>query len=159
MVKRNVIDSFSDDYNFLSNFYPVKLLMDGKIYPSLEHAFQAAKTRDRGWRAAIRKANSPNRAKRIGKWELPFSYLRKDWDSIKDQVMLQLLRQKFSRGSLKEQLLATGSATLIEGNNWGDVYWGCVYQDDYWLGHNNLGNLLMKVRSELSDGDQSGSSG
>jgi predicted NAD-dependent protein-ADP-ribosyltransferase YbiA (DUF1768 family) len=58
--------------------------------------------------------------------------------------MLHLLQQKFSDPVLKEKLLATGGAVLVEGNTWGDTFWG-VYKRN---GMNHLGRLLMKVRAE-----------
>ncbi len=44
-------------------------------------------------------------------------------------------------------LLATGSAELIEGNDWGDDYWGRATPQ----GKNHLGVVLMQVREELRD--------
>ena len=59
--------------------------------------------------------------------------------------MRDLLRQKFAREPLRSQLLATGEAKLIEGNHWGDTFWGvCRGQ-----GENHLGMLLMKAREEI----------
>jgi N-glycosidase YbiA len=63
-------------------------------------------------------------------------------------VMRGLLRQKFSSGELYEKLLATGDALLVEGNSWGDRYWGQVQG----TGENHLGKLLMQVRKELKRG-------
>ncbi len=58
--------------------------------------------------------------------------------------MLDLLRIKFTIPTLRERLLATGDQTLIEGNTWGDTYWGVCRG----VGLNNLGTLLMQVREE-----------
>lgn len=74
--------------------------------------------------------------------------LRADWEQIKLDVMLRMLRMKFRRGSeLAARLLATGDAELIEGNYWNDTYWGYSLQKG--VGENHLGRLLMQVRSEL----------
>ena len=60
--------------------------------------------------------------------------------------MRSLLAQKFRLGSpLGLRLLATGDAELIEGNTWGDRYWGIVNG----AGENRLGTLLMDRRAEL----------
>ena len=62
------------------------------------------------------------------------------------------MRQKFTRHlDLREKLLATGDAELIEGNTWRDMTWGAVWNKDKgrWVGKNNLGRILMKVRDEL----------
>ena len=50
--------------------------------------------------------------------------LRPDWEQIKQAVMLNLQRQKYSYPELRTLLLATGDSELIEGNTWGDTYWG-----------------------------------
>lgn len=72
--------------------------------------------------------------------------LRPDWESIKDQVMYEVCKAKFSQNTdLRDKLVATGDAELVEGNTWGDKIWGiCNGQ-----GENRLGKILMKVRTEL----------
>ena len=58
------------------------------------------------------------------------------------------MRAKFTQNpKLKEQLLSTGDAILIEGNTWNDRYWGVDASSG--VGKNHLGKLLMKIRSEL----------
>jgi len=61
--------------------------------------------------------------------------------------MKSCLQEKFSDPLLRKKLLATGNATLIEGNTWGDTYWGVCKGK----GQNKLGKLLMELRSELRD--------
>ena len=73
--------------------------------------------------------------------------LRKDWDSVKVNVMEMLLRQKFARPALREQLLNTKDSMLIEGNNHGDTFWGVCKG----TGENYLGRLLMKIRQEITE--------
>lgn len=136
-----MINSFSGPYRFLSNFYPAVVLLDGVPYPTVEHAFQAAKTADTGDRAIIRSLPTPLEAKAFGKRVL----LREDWETVKIEVMTDLVRQKFHQVELREKLLATGDQTLVEGNRWGDMYWGvCRGQGMNWLGR-----ILMKVREEI----------
>lgn len=139
----NVIDSFRGKHRFLSNFLVHAVHLDGAAYLSVEHAFQAAKTLDHTKRKPFQELMTCSEAKHLGR-RLP---LRADWESVKDRVMLALLREKFA-GSLKDDLLATGKAKLIEGNTWGDTYWGVCRGE----GMNMLGLLLMQVRHELSDG-------
>ena len=114
------IDSFKGNYDFLSNFYMVEVEYEGLIYPSTEHAYQAAKSLNKKAREAIRDASTPNRAKKMGQKVT----LRKDWEMVKLQVMYDLLLKKFAHDDLKAKLLATGQAELVEGNWWGDTYWG-----------------------------------
>jgi predicted NAD-dependent protein-ADP-ribosyltransferase YbiA (DUF1768 family) len=61
------IASFSGDYSFLSNFHPSPVLMDGQQYPTVEHAFQAAKTTSVAERQVIQMIRSPGQAKRQGR--------------------------------------------------------------------------------------------
>lgn len=139
------ITTFRGDHEFLSNFTHSPLTYEGEIYPTVEHAFQAAKTFDPIERQKVRTAASPGSAKRLGRRVT----LRADWETVKYDIMLALLRQKFSDPVLREKLLATGDAELIEGNTWGDRTWGCVEVKGKWVGKNRLGQLLMKVRGEL----------
>lgn len=61
---------------------------------------------------------------------------------MKLSVMRDLLIQKFTHDDLKALLVATGDARLVEGNSWGDRYWGMCDG----TGSNHLGQLLMEVR-------------
>jgi hypothetical protein len=137
----SVIDSFFGKYRFLSNFYPAVVKYKSNAYPTVEHAFQASKSVDDCTRIMICGAKTPGIAKRMGRRV----NLRSDWEDIKLDVVLGLLRQKFSADPLKHQLLSTYPAELIEGNDWGDRYWGVSYG----VGENHLGKLLMMVRTEL----------
>lgn len=127
--------------HFLSNFHLGRVELDGDVYRSVEHAYQAAKTLDPSVRQRIRDERSPLRAKQIGARVL----LRPGWDAMRLDVMLDLLLRKFSDPELADLLLATGDAELVESNDWGDRFWGVVDGD----GQNALGQLLMTVRAEL----------
>lgn len=138
-----MIDSFSGEHRFLSNFYPCTIRLGGADYPSTEHAFQAAKTLDPDERLYIETlCATPAEAKRAGRRVK----MRADWNAIRDDVMLACLRQKFSREPLRSKLLTTGDQPLVEGNHWGDTYWGVCRGK----GENRLGELLMQVREELT---------
>lgn len=41
-----MINHFSGKYRVLSNFYPSKIVYEGRVYPTVENAYQAAKTMD-----------------------------------------------------------------------------------------------------------------
>jgi len=141
------IDSFSGEFEFLSNFAPSIVYwpaggMASEIsYRTVEHAYQAAKTLVEGERDKIRNAKTAAAAKKLGRK----ATLRKDWENIKLTVMLNLLRQKFAIPELRQRLLDTGDAELIEGNWWGDTFWGVCRGK----GKNNLGKLLMRIRKEI----------
>ncbi len=141
---------FRGEYDFLSNFYPSDVALDGVDYPTVEHAFQAAKTFDHEKRAALRRAATPKSAKAMGRR----LKRREDWFEVSLQIMEDLVRDKFTRhADLRERLLATGDAELVEGNNWNDRFYGAVYNShtETWDGENHLGRILMKVRDELRE--------
>lgn len=140
MSSPKYITSFSGNYEFLSNFYLSKITFEGIEYPTVEHAFQAAKSSSIMDRIIISSVRSPGEAKALGR-NLD---LRSDWESVKDGIMHQLLKLKFSSDPLKGLLVRTVGSILIEGNTWGDRYWGC---DGY--GENELGQLLMQVRGDI----------
>lgn len=135
------ISSFHGEHFFLSNFYPFELVWDGATYPTVEHAYQASKTEDPALRRDIAHAGTPGGAKRMGR-SVP---LRPDWEDVKLDIMRQLIRLKFKDLDLRAALLTTGSSYLIEGNTWGDTYWGKCRG----AGTNWLGEILMLVRDEL----------
>jgi ribA/ribD-fused uncharacterized protein len=136
------IDSFQGQYRFLSNFYPAEVHFEGITYPTVEHAYQSAKTLDMNDRRRIAALPTPEEAKRAGR---ALKY-RPDWDQAKFVVMEQCVRDKFTRHpDLRAKLLATGDAYLEEGNTWNDQIWG-VYQGK---GENRLGKTLMQVRDDL----------
>jgi len=136
------IGSFFGQYRFLSNFYMVPIELGNVQYESSEHAYQAAKTKDKKMRKKIARQPTAWQAKQLGQ-EIE---LREDWEERKVEIMYRILRAKFTQHKkLKEMLLATGDAELIEGNTWQDYFWG-VCQGK---GKNMLGKLLMLLRIEL----------
>lgn len=132
---------------FLSNFYPCPVRYEKIMYPTVEHAYQAAKTEDQAVRLLIYAQPTPARAKLQGK----NVRLRKGWDEIKFGIMQELLEQKFSRGSvLANRLIKTDDVLLIEGNWWHDLVWGqCFCPRHNWIGSNRLGGILMDIRTTL----------
>ncbi|HEX4622449.1 MAG TPA: NADAR family protein [Myxococcaceae bacterium] len=148
-----MIDSFTGANRFLSNFHPARVVLYGVVYPTVEHAFQAAKTLDPIERARVAAAPSPGAAKRLGRRVA----LRPDWEEVKEGVMLALLRQKFADATLSGLLARTEDAVLVEGNTWNDRVWGAVWEDDRWVGQNLLGLLLSGVRDEVREAAGGGS--
>lgn len=140
------IDRFDDDFRFLSNFWPTPVKLSGDVYPTVEHAYQAAKTLDPEERKRIREIGAPGRARTAGKSVA----LRPAWDDIRLNVMRDLVWQKFSEyPDLRTKLLATGDADLAEGNTWDDVFWGTDAETG--KGENNLGKILMETRTRIRD--------
>lgn len=136
----NDILSFQGPHRFLSNFWPAPVRYGGIMFPTSEHAYQAAKSDDVNEAVRVSLLKSPGDAKRVGRTLV----VRKDWEQVKRQVMLDVLRLKFNLPDLRRRLLATGDVQLVEGNTWGDRYWGVCNG----VGENWLGRLLMQVREE-----------
>ena len=133
------IDRFQGDYRWLSNFWPVEVSNCGRMWPTTEHAYQAAKTLDPAEQEEIFNARTPGKARRLGQKVT----LRPDWEDVKLRTMFQLLFQKFQYPDLRERLICTGRHHLIEKNDWGDKYWGVCEGE----GENHLGRLLMDIRA------------
>lgn len=134
------IDSFVGYHRFLSNFSPHGFYSGDVWYPTNEHYFQAMKTKDEKERLSIVMATSPGEAKKLGR----LVTLRSDWDKIKISVMKIGVKNKFDQNpSIKQLLMETGDAELIEGNTWKDTFWGVCNG----VGENWLGKILMDLRS------------
>jgi len=138
-----IINRFTKEtgYDFLSNYYASSVSFEGKLYPTVEHAYQAAKTIEPHVRDLIRKANSPGEAKKLGQC-IP---VRSDWHEVKLPIMRLLVKEKFSNPFLTHRLLSTGDTELILDNKWNDKFWGVCRG----TGENWLGKILMEVREEL----------
>jgi ribA/ribD-fused uncharacterized protein len=147
MIDNTSITVFDGKYAFLSNFYESKIVHADMIFPTVEHAFQAAKSLSEEEQAAISIAKTPGIAKRLGRKVL----LRPDWEEVKERIMYECVKEKFKEPVLREKLLNIYPAELIEGNTWHDNYWGnCSCEKCKNIeGKNNLGKILMKVRNEI----------
>ena len=142
-----MINYFDGEFAFLSNFYPSPISDGNLIFPTVEHMFQAAKTINIKEYEEIAAADTPGRAKRLGKTIA----LREDWEEVKDDIMYQALWLKFSIPEFREKLLATDDKELIEGNTWHDNTWGdcsCECCKDI-KGQNRLGKMLMQIREKI----------
>jgi ribA/ribD-fused uncharacterized protein len=137
-----MITQFRGNYRWLSNFWPAEVTLDGVQYPTVEHAYQAAKSTNPEERLHILRAATPGEAKRLGRRVV---YVRHDWAEAKLGIMEDLLRQKFRHPQLREFLQVTAGTEIVEGNEWGDTFWG-TYRGE---GENHLGRLLMKIRDEI----------
>lgn len=133
----------------LSNYYPSPIPAPrGQVAATVEHYFQAAKTTDRSAQDEILAARSPSEATKLGR----AVELRPDWDQRRFDVMRRAVAKKFDdhETGLGLWLARTDPCVLVEGNTWGDTFWGAVETEPgVWDGDNWLGVLLMVRRSEL----------
>jgi ribA/ribD-fused uncharacterized protein len=142
-----MIDRFDGAHRFLSNFYvlPKPIPHDGIIYPTTEHAFQAAKTLDFKERFEISKipGDRASQAKYAGR---ALKNIRPEWETAKTRIMYELVLLKFVLNQgLRWKLLDTYPNKLVEGNTWGDTYWGVCKG----VGENKLGSILEIIRQQL----------
>lgn len=126
---------------FLSNFFTAPFELDGKTWKSSEHYYQAMKSEKPAIQEMLRLCDKAGAAKEMG----GMVENRKDWEAVKEGVMRKALRAKFSSEEMKNLLLSTGDAKLIEASPT-DFYWG---EGDTGQGQNRLGVLLMELRDEL----------
>lgn len=142
------ITTFNGPHKFLSNFFWSQLVFEGLTYPSVEHAFQAAKLKNSSERKEWGFTDSNisfGAAKRLGRQVA----LREDWKDIREDVMSRCLAAKFADPALRAKLLATGNAELIDGHSGSpDLIWGYHFPSE--AGENRLGKLLMELRKKLS---------
>lgn len=154
-----MIDSFWDNYRFLSNFFILHnpIVYNNIVYDSTEKFFQAMKTTDPVYRRLISEAGTPGLAKKMGSkegFERAKLTLRPDWNDIKIKVMAYALRKKFEDPYLKQKLVETYPHDLVEGNWWHDNLWGacncekCAGEEKL----NYLGKLLVILRTHLING-------
>lgn len=131
-------------YKEFSPYYPVKLTIDGKIWPTAEHYFQAMKFPDNPeYQELIRAAKTPAQAKKLGKTEaIP---IRNDWHMYREQVMADVLHHKFAVPKLRDVLLGTGDNVILY-TSLSDNFWGLGKKG---TGQNKLGELLMQTRTDL----------
>ncbi len=142
---RTINDFHAEGYEFLSNFYSVPITYKGLKYQNSEAAFQAQKVLDDEEKIPFTQA-SARQAKSLGR----MVNLRRDWEFVKVNLMLEITRAKFEQNpDLAEKLLATENAMLVEGNRWNDTCWGVDSKNG--KGENYLGKILMCVRSELKN--------
>ena len=133
---------FRGEHRFLSNFWTCRdLEWRGRRWRTSEHAYQAAKTDDREQQEQVRLAPTAGQAKRLGRGVV----MRPSWEREKIVVMEDILTSKFAEPELRAKLLATGERELVEGNTWGDVFWGVCRG----RGRNELGKALMRVRDRI----------
>jgi ribA/ribD-fused uncharacterized protein len=132
-----------DKYYQLSNFSGFGFTLDGNKWRTMEHYFQAMKFEGTEQFERILNCGSPKQAKDLGQSRaIP---IRQDWDSVKEEIMLRGLKEKFKSPELKEILLSTGKKDLVENSPY-DKYWGIGPNGK---GKNRLGVLLVELRTEL----------
>lgn len=142
-MSMNEISEFKGEYHWLSNMTSIQqFVIDGIAYNTVENFYQGQKTESKGQRITIARMNPYESKQYGGRVEI-----RKDWDSIKQHVMLQGLKRKFEQKKFLNLLVNTGTMYISEGNFHGDTYWGVCKKTG--RGRNILGKLLIAIRTQF----------
>ena len=139
-----MINGFTKEYAFLSMFFDRQIVFNDLTYKNAEAAYQAQKTDNEAMRKKFTRLLPTEAIRRAEK--LP---LRDDWDSIKDEALYQINKTKFSDAALRQKLIETRQEELINAINYTDERG--VFNGN---GENKLGKVLMKIREELSHGEE-----
>lgn len=151
-IKTGVVPEFKGEFFFLSNFYAAPFIWRNVEWETAEHAFQAAKgihmddaVEGNTYMNKVKQAPSPTQAKRLGR---SVKIDLDTWEASKVMYMREIVHAKFSLVSgLAGQLINTGAMLLVEGNDWGDTFWGRSRNSEGKIvGLNTLGTLLMEER-------------
>jgi ribA/ribD-fused uncharacterized protein len=147
------------EFGFLSHFHPSPIMLDGEVWPTVEHYYQTQKSLDPRYQRAIRACETPGQAKQLAADPHPtlkraskswFKAMnrppRPDWMEIKRDVMRKADTAKYAQyPDLAERLLACGEAEIIEDSPY-DAFWGTGPDG---AGENWAGRILMEVREAL----------
>jgi hypothetical protein len=141
-----MIKEFTGRYNWLSNFFPCWITLNGITFQSVEHAYQSEKSSDFEWKKKCQEIINPGKIKQESR---KIKINKKEWDNKKLRVMEICIDQKFNKEPFRTKLLETGEEEIQEGNNWNDEFWGVNLKTG--KGLNNLGKLIMKKRDQLNN--------
>lgn len=146
MNSDNIAGFLITDWYVFDNFAPFQIEWRGKLYPTTEHAYQAAHFMENNPALAeeLRNCRSPKEAQNFAN-----ENSNKDdpgWKDKKLSIMEEIVRCKLEQHPyVCELLLATGDKTIVEMND-NDEFWGWGKSHN---GPNNLGKIWMKLRDEL----------
>ena len=140
-----MITAFNGEFRWLSNFARVPIEIGGIVFRSVEHAYMSEKSDDEAWKTFCQRVDRPGDVKKASRK----IKLSPDWEQRKVEVMRKCLEQKFNQEPFRSLLLATGNTKIMEGNHWGDTFWGVDRRT--LTGNNMLGKLIMEIRTRLNE--------
>jgi ribA/ribD-fused uncharacterized protein len=140
------IKFYTPRFYVFNNFSAHAIEFRGELYPTSEHAYQAAKCTDPRGREEIRNARSPSQAKTLAN-EIFRDAKDPDWECRKVAVLEEILRAKLAQHpEAQEALRESGQEDIVEDSPT-DYFWG---EGADGSGQNMLGKLWMKIRAENS---------
>lgn len=132
----------------LDTRYPVNITIDGKVWPSAEHYYQAMKFPEfPEFQEQIRQAPTATAAQKLGKAKDPARPIRADWKEKREDILRTAIVEKFNQNpALKQILVDTHPKPLIYADP-NDAFWGYGRTK---AGQNRLGRLLMDYRNTFA---------
>lgn len=131
-------------YKSFSNFSNHPIELNGYVWKTVEHYFQAQKFKGTPYFDYIRNLDTPKEAAYEGrKYPLPPNWKAIRYDIMKKAVKAKLLQHP----EVAELLLSTGDQEIVENNP----------KDEIWANGNNnsgtnlFGKILMELRKELKN--------
>lgn len=153
---------FHTNANYLSNYYLRNIVVEGRIYKSVEHYYQAIKFKNHpAIFEQITKAQTADDARRIAQQHQGLANLSNDQEMamrMKPALWAKFINPNGTPTELGKMLMATGNQPLVEGNDRGnrsDKRWGMKVDFKNMPnaialeGQNLLGKLLMEIRDIL----------
>lgn len=137
---------YTPEWYCLDNFSAFTVEWRGKLWPTAEHAYQAAKFDDEEVVERIRQASSAHLAKKIGNDPMLQDKVRADWQEIKHAIMEEILRAKLAQHEYVQKKLRESRGMLLVEDSHRDPHWG---RGENWNGENWLGQIWMKLRDEV----------
>jgi ribA/ribD-fused uncharacterized protein len=141
---------YPKEFYVFDNFSSFQVEYDGQLWPTSEHAFQAAKFK--GFEPdvvqQVLEARSAHDAQKIA-----HKYKGKrnpDWEDVAEGIMKDILRCKVEQHPyVLKKLLESGDREIIE-DSWRDSEWGWGENRD---GENKLGKLWVEIREEFIENE------
>jgi len=152
-----LIRKVKDESGWLSCMSAYPVMHNGIVYKTCEALFQSLRFQAYpNIQDKIQQCKSPMGAKMIARKNRALLNRGEKWDEAPEDLdlMRECLKLKLEQHpELKEKLIITGDATIIEDCSTHDResarFWGMVFKDGQWLGENNLGKLWMELREDL----------
>jgi ribA/ribD-fused uncharacterized protein len=136
------ITFYTPDFYVFNNFSAHAVEFRGQLYPTAEHAYQAAKCTDTIGKEEIRNARSPLQAKDLANGK--FRPARDpEWDAKKLAIVAEILRAKLAQHTEAREALARSRDDQIVEDSPTDYFWGAGADGS---GQNMLGKIWMQIR-------------
>lgn len=148
-----VIGKVNDEGGCWGNMAAYPIVHEGKRWLTTEALFQAMRFKDEEIKETIRSQKSPMAAKMKAKKNKAAMIIVPMSDKDLENMMLCLRLKIEQHPKLREMLLETGDAFIVEDctrrPRASGLFWGAALKDGKWNGKNWLGVLWMKLRAEL----------